>query len=402
MIVGGGSALAGNRQLRICMVSEETIVGRNAMIPGGIGQYILRYSELLRDMGHQVTIVCRAERSFDSVDQGIRVVGLKCRKLPWNLSLFKWLWRNRFDIVEIPDWGGQGALAAVFLPHSRGVIVTRGHGHGLFVQRAHGRREVKGRQFYRERVQLHFSDGILANSMFLRDMLSKDFDINEREIDVCHIGVDPGAIGSVGTLDPQFNGPVLIYVGGLDKRKGPVHLLYILQEIRRLYPMYDTKLMLVGPDTPTGPNRTSYTEYCKTVADELGVTQSVQFFGLVPRKELASLYAKASIFVSGSHTETLGIPFLEAMSMGLPVVTWQRGAAPELIVQGQTGYTIEFGDMQAFAKATVCIIADPVTWREFSGAARQHVRDNFSETLLLQNQVSWYREVAAGTARSDK
>ncbi|WDL95262.1 glycosyltransferase family 4 protein [Alicyclobacillus sp. ALC3] len=394
--------MAENRQLRICMVSEETIVGKNAMIPGGIGQYILRYSESLRDMGHQITVVCRAERSFDSVDEGLRVVGLNCRKVPWNLCLFKWLWRNRFDIVEIPDWGGQGAVAAVFLPRSRGAIVTRGHGHSLFVQRAHGRREVKGRQFYKERVQLHCSDGILANSLYLRGMFTKDFDIKEREIDVCHIGVDPGAVGNVGTVDPQFNGAVLIYVGGLDRRKGPVHLLYILQKMRCRYPMYDTKLMLVGPDTPTGPDGTSYMEYCKTVADELGVSESVQFFGVVPRKQLASLYAQASIFVSGSHTETLGIPFLEAMSMGLPVVTWQRGAAPELIVQGQTGYTIEFGDMEAFAQATASMIVDPVTWQAFSRAARQHVRDNFSESKLLHNQVTWYRDVAAGRARLEK
>jgi glycosyltransferase involved in cell wall biosynthesis len=381
--------------MRICMVSEEEIVGTAAIIPGGIGQYILRYARMLASKGHDVTILCQSKAAFESSNDGIRLVGLPRKgKLPWDITVYFWLLRRQFDIVEFPEWGGHGAIPAMLLPKKAGSIVTRGHGHQLWVQRVHGVKERKGRQHYKEWLQVHFSRGVLANSEYLKEEFIKDFGLKASKIDVCHISIDPHAIGNIESIKNTFKGPTLIYVGGMDRRKGPVDLIHILHELNQRHAEPKVRLILVGQDTPTGPNRSSYREYCIETARKLDVYDQVEFIPATPRKELHSFYNRASVFVSASRAETLGIPFLEAMSMGLPVVTWKTGAAPELINHDKDGLLYEFNDKKGFMNGLLSILNDKELWNRMSANAVENVRNRFLEKDILDQQVSWYRNMS--------
>jgi glycosyltransferase involved in cell wall biosynthesis len=378
--------------MRICMVSDEEIVGNSAIIPRGIGQYILRYSEMLAEKGHDVTILCKSKRAFDILNGKMRWVGLPQKKISWDVTVFFWLRRQQFDIVEFPEWGGHGAVSAIFLKKKAGNIITRGHGHSLWAKRVHGESENKGRQHYKEWLQVHFSHGVLTNSQFLKEELIKDFGLKSSKIDVCHIGINSGAIGNIESVSNPYKGSTLIYVGALDHRKGTVDLIHLLSDMNKKQSKQNIKLILIGQDTQTGPNNSSYRDYCLETAQNLGVDSQIEFVPATKRTDLHHFYKRASVFVSTTRAETLGIPFLEAMSMGLPVVTWKTGAAPELINHGKNGLLYELDDKEGFVNGVLSILNDSELWNRLSLDAMENVQNRFLENNILDQQILWYQK----------
>lgn len=379
------------KPLKICLVSDEEIVGSAAIIPRGIGQYILRCGKMLAEQGHAVTIACASAGSFDTMQDGVRTVGVARGALPWDISIYTWLLRNRFDIVEFPEWQGYGFLPAMLLPAAFGKVVTRGHGHSLRIQRAHGLDVRKRRQHYKEWLQIRFSRGVLANSHFLKSEFVTDFGISASRVDICPIGVDAQALGGVRPTSRTYAGPTLVYVGALDRCKGAVTLLHILDQMNRQQGKREAKLIMVGQDTLTGPDGGSYREYCLETARRLGILDQVELLPTTPRAQLYGIYERASVFVSASRAETLGIPFLEAMSLGLPVVTWRTGAAPELITHGRDGLLYDWNDRAGFAAGVLSILHDRSVWNAYSENALDNVRTRFLEKDVMDKQVSWYR-----------
>lgn len=70
---------------------------------------------------------------------------------------------------------------------------------------------------------------------------------------------------------------------------------------------------------------------CDTLVSDLGLEDRVQFHGFVPQRELVALYDNASCFVFPSYHETFGLPNIEAMARGAPVVTSNVFAIPEIV-----------------------------------------------------------------------
>ena len=82
--------------------------------------------------------------------------------------------------------------------------------------------------------------------------------------------------------------------------------------------------MVVGPGRDT-----AYVASLHALADELGIADDVVWVGGVPLEETVHFYRAASVFVYPSFNETFGLPILEAMACGCPVVTSDRSAMPE-------------------------------------------------------------------------
>ena len=83
-----------------------------------------------------------------------------------------------------------------------------------------------------------------------------------------------------------------------------------------------------------GPRLASYEESCRKLVAELGIGDSVIFHGRVEHDELKALYAGADAFVCMSEHEGVGLPLLESMYCGLPIVAFGASAIPETIGDG--------------------------------------------------------------------
>ncbi|NRA37872.1 MAG: glycosyltransferase family 4 protein [Planctomycetes bacterium] len=97
-----------------------------------------------------------------------------------------------------------------------------------------------------------------------------------------------------------------------------------------------------------------------------------------------------------SRTEPFGLVALEAQSVGVPIVGFNKSGVAEIIVQGKTGYIVEHGDLSAMANALCKILLDPRLQQSMSQSAITHARTNFSlQSHVLQLNEVYQRFVAA-------
>jgi phosphatidylinositol alpha-1,6-mannosyltransferase len=168
--------------------------------------------------------------------------------------------------------------------------------------------------------------------------------------------------------------PVVVCVSRLVPRKGQDMLIRALPAIRQRVP--DTALVLVGG----GP----YADELRSLADGFGVAEHVIFTKGVPADELPAHHAMADVFAmpcrtrgSGLDVEGLGIVYLEASAMGVPVVAGRSGGAPESVVDGETGLVVDGWDVGAIAAAVGDLLADPDRAAAMGRAGREWVVDNW-------------------------
>ena len=124
--------------------------------------------------------------------------------------------------------------------------------------------------------------------------------------------------------------------------------------------------------------------------EKLDLKERVQFLGYVPQGDLPLVYNLACLFVYPTLYEGFGLPALEALACGVPVVTSAVASLPEIV--GDAGILVSAGDQQALAGAMLAILSDPELSSELSkrGPARASLF-TWKRTAQLTLQV--YRQV---------
>src|SRR5690606_16438253 len=138
-----------------------------------------------------------------------------------------------------------------------------------------------------------------------------------------------------------------ISVARLSPEKDFPTLLRAVQKVVYLYP--DFRLKIVGD----GEERTRL----ELLAKELEIDRNVQFLG--ERKDVPQLLQDAGFFVSSSKTEGISLTLLEAMAVGLPIVTTSVGGNPEIVVDGETGKLVPPRDPDALGTAIIEMLESP-------------------------------------------
>jgi len=135
--------------------------------------------------------------------------------------------------------------------------------------------------------------------------------------------------------------PCVVCVSRLVPRKGQDVLIDALARVRRSIP--DVTLLIVG----SGP----YRERLERRAERRGVRGHVIFTGAVPNSQLPEHFAAGDVFAMpcrtrrrGLDVEGLGIVYLEASAVGLPVIAGNSGGAPDAVREGETGYVVDGRD----------------------------------------------------------
>jgi phosphatidylinositol alpha-1,6-mannosyltransferase len=112
-------------------------------------------------------------------------------------------------------------------------------------------------------------------------------------------------------------------------------------------------------------------------AARLGLAPRVRFLGRVPAEQLPDVYRAGDVFSmmcrerwGGLEAEGFGIVFLEAAACGLPAVAGRSGGSHEAVVDGETGYVIDPGDVTTLAQALEELLVDPDRRDRLGAAAR--------------------------------
>lgn len=188
-------------------------------------------------------------------------------------------------------------------------------------------------------------------------------------IDTDHFAPDPTAIELKRELELEGK-RVIVSVGRLVHRKGQDTLVEALPFILEKNP--DAHLLFVG----VGP----HLEYIHKRAIQLDVLSHISFVGRVQYAELPRFISVGEIFampsrsrLAGLEVEGLGIVYLEASACELPVVGGLSGGAPDAVLEGETGYSVDGLNATAVAGAINRLLADPELARAMGKRGRQWI-----------------------------
>lgn len=223
---------------------------------------------------------------------------------------------------------------------------------------------AKGRRFFRQALDLARREADLVlcpSASTLDDCAANGFDPSRLRL--VPWGVDQGRPG-VDEVDRVRAGyglerPYVLSVGTAEPRK---NLRAVLAAFRRL-DRPDVDLVIVGP-------RGWHEDLEAIVGD---ARDRVRLLGFVPAEDLTALYAGAAVFCYPSLLEGFGLPVLEAMAQGVPVVTSEGTATAE--VAGEAGLLVEPTDHEAIATALAGVLDDEAWARRLGRAGRERASE---------------------------
>ena len=175
-------------------------------------------------------------------------------------------------------------------------------------------------------------------------------------------------------------GPIVLNVAMLKLHKNQARLVRALPRIRDAVP--GAQLVIAGAPTPYGEQLLAETA-------ALGLDGAVVLAGYVSDADLEGLYSAASAFVFPSLNEGFGLPLLEAMARGLPVVASNVSSLPE--IAGDAALLVDPGSVEAIADATVRAITDEPTRSRLVEAGRRRPGAFTWERCAAGTLASWER-----------
>jgi phosphatidylinositol alpha-1,6-mannosyltransferase len=215
---------------------------------------------------------------------------------------------------------------------------------------------------------------LLANSEFTAAALREALPECGDRIRVVPLCIDPERIRR-WEGDPEAGSyvrePAALLVGRMwseERGKGHDALIEGWPEVRRRVPAAQLWIVGEGDDVPR----------MRELARARGVADAVRFLGRVSDSELGALYRRASVFAMPSRQEGFGIVYAEAMWHGLPCVGSTADAAGQVIVDGETGRLVPYGDARSTAEAVAWLLSDPVRARAMGEAGRRHACERFT------------------------
>ena len=146
------------------------------------------------------------------------------------------------------------------------------------------------------------------------------------------------------------------------------------------------RLLLVGDD-PFGDGK----QRAEALAARLELGDRVCFAGI--RRDVPLLLAASDVFVMSSLWEGLGLVFLEAMAVQLPVLSTRVSAIPEVVVEGETGLLVPPAEAAPLAQAMLRLAADAPLRSRLGAAGRERVRAAFGIDRMVEETLRIYESV---------
>lgn len=182
--------------------------------------------------------------------------------------------------------------------------------------------------------------------------------------------------------------PVIGAVGRLTRQKG---FGYLVEAAAQLLPEFpDLQVLIIGGELSTDPDPFQ-AELMQTAID-LGIRDHMVFTGY--RTDIPDLLGLVDVFTLPTYFgEGLPRSILEAMAMGLPVVTTDIRGCREAVIPDQNGYIVPPCDSQALALALAEVLRQPQLRQQFGAASRRRVEAEFDEGYVFQRLATWYQEL---------
>ncbi|MBI5032893.1 MAG: glycosyltransferase family 4 protein [Chloroflexi bacterium] len=293
--------------------------------------------------------------------------------------------RERADLAHVPYF------ASPLFPRTRTIVTV----HDLIPMLL---------PLYRGSVQVRAYTQLVAVAAHRANAIIADSECSKRDI-VRHLGIDAARVQVVylaadARYRPADNAQIeivrqkyslpdkfLLYLGGYDQRK---NVRVIIQAFAQLRDLYSSGYRLVLAGTMLGKDSDFFPDP-RRIAREANLTDdAICYLGWVDEADKPALYSSAISFLFASIYEGFGLPPLEAMACGTPVISSNTSSLPEIV--GNAGITIDPNDVAAWAHAMREVVTDSKRRAEMSKLGIDQARkfsweQTATETLRIYQTV---------------
>src|SRR5438874_6704793 len=232
---------------------------------------------------------------------------------------------------------------------------------------------------------IEVSDGVTSVSQWLRDETIRNFE-TKKSIEVIPNFVDPSRFRRDQTACGLFgitNEKLICHVSNFRPVKRVMDVLGVFERVTRVVP---SRLVMIGD----GPDRSRAEAFCR----EHHLRDDVFFLGNVPNLE--EIVGASDLFLVPSEAESFGMAALEAMASEVPVIATQSGGIPEVVIDGESGYLLAVGDVDAMSARAIEILSDVHLQRRMGRAGRDLAETKFHVARVVPIYRNLYERVMAG------
>lgn len=383
--------------MRVCLLTLDFPPFRSS----GLTIYAEKVAHGLAARGHAVTVVASSRPERDRVDtvrplDNVAVVRVSTCCLDW--IGFGWQAARylrscgaNFDVVHFADVHFSYAYHGPFVASAFQSFRQRLTSHQGRPYHTNRRNYLFRLIYYNgvrwtiERSSVQRACHIIMPSIATQREFVERYGVDRARTTLVYPGIDTrrfNALPAQGEarqwLGLPIDMPLLLYVGFSTPRKGVEYLAQALTRMKtRAY------LVMVGKWEA---------HYQERFSDALGGARSrVRIAGYVPDVDLPAYFAAADVFVLPTLLEGFGIPLVEAMAAGLPVVTTTGGSAGEIV--GDAGLVVPPGDSAALASALDRVLTEPDLAHRLHQAGQIRARTLFDERRFAAETETVYHHV---------
>lgn len=267
---------------------------------------------------------------------------------------------------------------------------------------------------FAEKTAYEGAAGIIAVSNGMRDDILRSYpNVDPDKVHVIHNGIDLSdwkrpeteeeKAAAAETLkkfniDPDL--PTVVFVGRITRQKGLPHLLRALRDIPR-----DSQIVLVAGAPDTEEIKKEVEGLVAELREERDNVHLIT--DMLPREQVVAILDAATVFVTPSIYEPLGIVNLEAMAVDLPVVGTATGGIPDVIVDGETGYLVPIEQKMDgtgtplnpeqfhadLAERLTKLLENLELAAKMGKAGRKRAEEHFSWTTIGERTVDFYKQI---------
>lgn len=250
-------------------------------------------------------------------------------------------------------------------------------------------------RFQRTRLALRRARRILSVSQATGRDLQRLFGVPRDKIEVIYNALDPRLAHTPPPADQErtlsrynVNSPYLLYAGNVKPHKNLPRLIEafaLVKDELRAHPRYaDLKLLIIGDELSQHPQ-------LRRAVIQSRTQQDVRFLGFVDAPTLSIFYARAAAFVFPSLHEGFGLPPLEAMAHGTPVVSSNASALPEVL--GEAALYVNPENVFDISRGIRQLLLDDKLRQYLAEQGRAQVA-KFSWEKSVERVLAVYRETA--------
>lgn len=381
--------------MRILMISDVYFPRIN-----GVSTSIKTFRKRLTDQGHEVTLIAPEYGPYDLSDSLLlripaHVVPMdpedRLMKKKSIYALEQDLKEERYDLIHIQT---------PFVAHRVGVRLARRLGipviesyHTYFEEYLYHYFPFLPRSFMRfaarwfTRRQCNKVDGLVVPSQAMLEVL-RDYGVT-RPMEIIPTGIEdhyldwPGTTHFRNDYKIPADRPVLVHIGRVAHEKNIDFLFEVLSQVRKT--VTDILLVIAGE----GPALA----HLKSLARRKDLQDNLLFVGYLDRDTtLLECYLAGNAFVFASRTETQGLVLLEAMALGVPVVSTAVMGTRD-ILQAHKGALIAEEDVDDFAEKVITLLRDSALQERLSEEAKDYARTWTADEMALKMSALYVKTV---------